>query len=140
MEQRAVAFILDVVLLVSFLAILFVFGGIQAIVRSDSGNEDLSDSVIVTWIAIILSWFVLVPLYYIAFWVWRGQTVGKIAVNIGVMRTNGEPLSLGTAVLRFVAFIASMAPLFAGFFVAFFQNDRRALHDLIADTVVIDLS
>lgn len=139
LEQRVVAFILDAVLLLSFLAVFFIIGALQALIRSDSGNNDLSDPVVYTWIAITLSWLAFMPLYYVTLWVWRGQTVGKMAVHIQVVRTDGEPVNLLTAVLRFVAYVISALPLFAGFFVALFQEDRRALHDLVAKTVVIDL-
>ncbi|HZP27078.1 MAG TPA: RDD family protein [Dehalococcoidia bacterium] len=140
LEQRAVAFILDSVLLLSFLALFFCIGGVQALLRSNSGSKDLSNSEVYTWIGIILSWFLLVPLYYIVLWRWKGQSIGMIATHIKVIRTDAEPVDLLTAVLRFAAYLVSLLPLFAGFIVAFFNEDRRTLHDLIANTVVIDLT
>jgi uncharacterized RDD family membrane protein YckC len=113
---------------------------VQALLRSNSGSEDLSDSEVYTWIGIILSWFALVPLYYIASWRWRGQTIGMIATHIKVIRIDGEPVDLITAILRFAAYLVSLLPLCLGFIVAVFNEDRRALHDIIANTVVVDLA
>ena len=112
----------------------------QALLRSNSGSEDLSNSAVYTWIGIMLGWLTFVPLYYIVLWRWKGQTIGKIATHIKIVRTDGEPVDLLTAILRFAAYTVSLLPLCAGFVVAVFNPDRRALHDLIANTVVVDLS
>lgn len=88
----------------------------------------------------MLGWLGFVPVYFIAFWRWKGQTIGKMATHIKIVRTDGESIDLLTAILRFLAYMVSLLPLCAGFAVAAFNPDRRALHDFIANTVVVDLS
>jgi uncharacterized RDD family membrane protein YckC len=67
-----------------------------------------------------------------------GFTVGKWATGLRIERTNGLPLSFGRAVLRhFVGYPLSLATLGIGFALAAFSSRGRALHDLIADTVVV---
>lgn len=68
-------------------------------------------------------------------WVW-GQTFGKMALSIRVVRVSGAPLSLGASIGRGLAFLLSVATLGLGFAVALVRADRRALHDLIAGTRV----
>ena len=139
LEQRAVALILDIVVLASCLLLFFTAGALQALFRSDSGDEDLSDAVVYTWIVTTLVWLLFVPVYYIVLWAWRGQTIGKMATHIQVVQDDGSDLTLGRAVLRFVAYIASALPLSIGLAMAFFDSDRRALHDRIAHTLVVEL-
>ena len=83
----------------------------------------------------------------------RGQTIGKIAFKIKVVDriTGGNPGALRIAGVRYLAFIA-IFPMFsiAGvygclaallisgldpFFI--FRGDRRCLHDLVANTIVV---
>lgn len=53
---------------------------------------------------------------------------------------DGYGLSLKSAFLRVFAFQLSALPLGAGLFMALFQKENRALHDLIMGTVVVDES
>ncbi|MCJ7765717.1 MAG: RDD family protein [Thiovulaceae bacterium] len=41
------------------------------------------------------------------------------------------------AIIRYVGYIVSTIPLAIGFIMVGFRKDRRALHDLLAETVVI---
>jgi uncharacterized RDD family membrane protein YckC len=74
---------------------------------------------------------------YVVFfhWLW-GQTFGKMALSIRVVRVSGGPLSLRRSIGRGLAFLVSVATLGLGFAVALVRADRRALHDLIAGTRV----
>jgi uncharacterized RDD family membrane protein YckC len=92
----------------------------------------------------------------------RGQTLGKWATGLRIRRKEGEPLSLGRTLLRhLVAYPLSFLILGIGFLVADLHTaaivaaggfvltlmlgfvmvavgaNGRALHDIIADTVVI---
>ena len=49
---------------------------------------------------------------------------------------DGAPLPLGAALLRYVAYFVSAAPLAMGFIMAGLRRDKRALHDLIAGSRV----
>jgi uncharacterized RDD family membrane protein YckC len=71
----------------------------------------------------------------------RGQTLGKMAMKIKVVRADGTPLSRGQAWGR--AFmrqiLASCLSLF-NYLPAFFTKDRTCLHDLVANTRVVNWS
>jgi len=65
-----------------------------------------------------------------------GQTIGKMLLGIRVVGAGGEPLSAGAALLRTLAYFASLLPLGMGFVMAGLRHDRRALHDLLAGSRV----
>jgi uncharacterized RDD family membrane protein YckC len=45
---------------------------------------------------------------------------------------------LGTAILRLIGYLLSTVLLFAGFLMIAFDRQRRALHDRLADTLVVE--
>ena len=65
-----------------------------------------------------------------------GQTIGKSLVGVRVVATDGAPLTVGQALLRYLAYYISLIPLGFGFVVAGLRRDKRALHDLIAGSRV----
>lgn len=78
-----------------------------------------------------------VALFFVGFW-WRGgQTLGMRAWALRVEMRNGEPLTLATACLRFVAALLSAAPLGLGFLWALGDAERRTWHDRLSGTRVV---
>jgi uncharacterized RDD family membrane protein YckC len=76
--------------------------------------------------------------YTIGFWVAAdGATPGKMAMGIKVMKSDGEPVGVGTAILRYVGYAISTAILFLGHILIGISPQKRALHDYIAQTVVV---
>ena len=70
--------------------------------------------------------------------VWRGQTLGKWATGLRLERPNGQPLTWWRVLLRqAVGYPLSLLTLGLGFLWAVFNEQGRALHDLIAGTVVV---
>lgn len=65
-------------------------------------------------------------------------TPGKMAIGIKVVRSNGERISFLRGMGRYFALFVSMITLFIGFFMAGFTERKRALHDMLCDTVVVD--
>ncbi len=65
-------------------------------------------------------------------------TPGKYLAEISVVRTNGDKLSLKDAYVRYFASWISGATLGLGYILALFTKKKQALHDIFADTVVID--
>jgi uncharacterized RDD family membrane protein YckC len=65
-----------------------------------------------------------------------GQTLGKLVAGVRVIDVDGEPLTVGAALLRWFAYFVSLAPLGTGFLMAGLRRDKRALHDLIAGSRV----
>jgi uncharacterized RDD family membrane protein YckC len=77
--------------------------------------------------------------YFISFWVWKGQTPGKMIAGIKIIRTDSSPLDWTHAVLRFVGYIASTLALFLGFICITFDPKKQGWHDKLADTYVVKL-
>lgn len=64
-------------------------------------------------------------------------TPGKRALRLRVTDLQGRRISFARATGRTFAKVLSFATLFVGFFMAGFTGRRQALHDLIAETVVL---
>jgi len=88
---------------------------------------------------IYISWAFVNPVYFVGLWTWRGQTLGMMAVHVKVVRTDGRPMDLGTAVLRFVGYFVCVFTLGFGFLMIAFDSQRQGLHDKIANTHVVRL-
>lgn len=66
----------------------------------------------------------------------RGATLGKLLFGIKVTMSDGDRLTFGEASLRFVGKIIS-GIIIIGYLFPLFTKRKQALHDLLADTVVI---
>ncbi|MDD5211175.1 MAG: RDD family protein [Sulfuricurvum sp.] len=65
------------------------------------------------------------------------QTPGKKLSHIRVVDAKTlAPATYGKLIVRFVGYFLSLISL-VGFFIGFFRNDKRCLHDLISGTAVI---
>ena len=81
---------------------------------------------------------VLPVLYYVLLTGLRGQTVGKMALGIRVVRSDGQVPGLGYAVLReVVGKFVSVIALFLGFLWIAWDRERQGWHDMIAGTHVV---
>lgn len=65
-------------------------------------------------------------------------TPGKWLVDVRVCGTDGARLTFRRASARYAAKLLAAAPLGLGFVPALFRSDRRALHDLLAGTQVVN--
>lgn len=66
-----------------------------------------------------------------------GRTLGKRLLGLSVRDRDGELPGLGRATLRFAARFATLATLLLGWLLILVTGRRRALHDLIAGTIVV---
>jgi uncharacterized RDD family membrane protein YckC len=66
-----------------------------------------------------------------------GQTIGKMAVGVRVVPVGEGPLTVGRALMRVVALIASALPAGLGLLPVAFDGERRGLHDRVAKTRVV---
>jgi uncharacterized RDD family membrane protein YckC len=78
----------------------------------------------------------LSALYHVTFWRVTGQTPGKWLLGLKVQRLDGGPLTLGQALLRFVGYLVSALPFYAGFLWVLGPR-RRTWHDRLAGTEVV---
>ena len=68
----------------------------------------------------------------------RGQTLGKWATGLRIVRLDGKPLSFLSSIVRHVVgYPVSLIILGLGFLLAVFNAQGRALHDILAGTVVV---
>jgi len=95
-----------------------------------AGNSTETVGIVVAIAAAILDLGVLAGL--------TGRSIGKWATGLRVERNNGEQVGLGRICLRhFVGYPLSFLTLGFGFLLAAMTSRGRALHDLIADTIVL---
>lgn len=84
-----------------------------------------------------LTLLVVGVLLHVGGWVMGGASPGKKLLGLVVCDDKGrQGLSLGKALLRYVGYFVSSLPLCAGYLIALFHPQKKALHDLIAGTVV----
>ncbi len=64
-------------------------------------------------------------------------TPGKMILKLQVISENGNQISFGCALLRFVLKVVSLTILYIGFIMIGFTKKGQALHDKVAKTLVI---
>jgi pSer/pThr/pTyr-binding forkhead associated (FHA) protein/uncharacterized RDD family membrane protein YckC len=108
--------------------VLFTLRGAQ------SGGEPSIWVFLIPWLA-VMGTTVLSILYLIFFWTRRGATPGKMLFSLVIETTDGKsPLQLGQAVIRLVGYVVNFG---VGFLLVAFSEDKRGLHDRLADTRVV---
>jgi uncharacterized RDD family membrane protein YckC len=87
-----------------------------------------------------LAFLVFIKLaYFSAFTAMGGQTIGKMAARIRVVADDQLIMDPARAIKRTLAGVVSLATLGLGLIPALIAPDRRALHDRVAHTHVVDL-
>ncbi len=97
---------------------------------------DMSPAAFLVFVFFMICIYVLPIIYEIVFIGKYGATWGKMAMKIKVVRPDGSPVSYGQATGRFFAKILSGMILYIGYLMAFWDPERRALHDQICNTRV----
>ena len=65
-------------------------------------------------------------------------TPGKFIMEIAVVKTNGEQITLKDSYIRYLSSFLSSVLLGFGYLLALFNDKNRTLHDYFAGTVVIE--
>jgi len=86
----------------------------------------------VTWVSTIIT-----IVYFIGFWTWRGQTLGKMAVGVKIVKTDGSSIGIGRAILRYIGYLVSSIILCIGYLMIAGDSRKQGLHDKIAGTYVV---
>ena len=81
--------------------------------------------------------FLLLLVYHIAFWAWKGTTLGGIICNLRVTRTDGAALRPVDSVVRGLSGIFSIAALGIGCLWMLQDPENQMWHDKIAGTLVV---
>lgn len=83
-------------------------------------------------------WFpILLVAYHIAFWAWKGTTLGGIVCGLRVVRMDGTDPRPVDALVRGLAGVFSVAALGIGCFWMLQDPERQMWHDKIAGTLVV---
>jgi len=77
--------------------------------------------------------------YHVAFWAWKGTTLGGVVVGLRVVRVNGQDLRFADALVRGLSGVFSIAALGIGCFWMLQDPARQMWHDKIAGTQVVKM-
>lgn len=125
---RVVAYIIDAIILGIVGAVLFSIFGIN-FTEPDLENYDPTINVV----SFVIGWLYFALMESSE----RGATVGKMAMGLRVVTSDGQRLSFMNATGRYFAKILSAIILLIGFIMVAFTDKKRGLHDMIAGTLVI---
>ena len=90
--------------------------------------------------AIMLAPTIATLIYFIPSTYLYGKTLGKKLMGLEVVRMSGEPRSFWRLLMReTVGKWVGMLCLGLGYIWFRFQKDRRAWHDLMTDSIVVDI-
>ena len=123
-----------------FVVVLPWLGGVflQVIINANAGGGD--GDMFLMGLGVLAS--IGVGIYQLYLVAQNGQSIGKRMMKIRLVRTDGSPVSLAR-----VIFVRNLVPgvinSFCGFFslvdaLFIFNDDRRCLHDAMADTKVVE--
>ncbi|HEY4531095.1 MAG TPA: RDD family protein [Luteimonas sp.] len=85
----------------------------------------------------LITW-VMPAIAVILFWLYKQATPGKMIVSARVVDARtGNPMSVGQALGRYLAYFVSMLPLFLGIIWVAFDPKKQGWHDKLAGTVVV---
>ncbi|WP_372017838.1 RDD family protein [Pseudoxanthomonas sp. 10H] len=108
-------------------------------------NELAGAGASVTFLVLYYGISIGLPMLYFS-WMHSSRTqasLGKMAVGIKVVRTAGDPIGFGRALLRYLAYFlftvvtCGLGVLISGLMVALTER-KQALHDMVCDTLVVD--
>ncbi|PKM79809.1 MAG: hypothetical protein CVU89_16450 [Firmicutes bacterium HGW-Firmicutes-14] len=134
--SRFIGFFLDTLILIGIYAVLAGFG---AAVFGILG--DVSQTVTFITIAVLIIFYLLVSFGYFIFFetIWNGQTPGKKAAGLRVVRKTGEAVTFSSILVRNLMRIVDALPAgnFVGIAAISFSRNHQRVGDMVADTVVI---
>jgi uncharacterized RDD family membrane protein YckC len=134
LPSRTVAFAVDLVLAHLIFVVVAAIAGLVA---------ELVGDLRPVWLFGALAgagWTLLVGGYFVFFWTLGGQTPGMRLVRLRVVGPSEGPLSVWRALLRFVALLVAIIPMFLGLVPILFDRRRRGLQDYVAGTTVVYVS
>ncbi len=111
-------------------------------IRKLSNPNELLAEPPLLFIASIFLFFILlfsIGLYYVLHGpAVKGGTPGKRMLNLRIYTTEGEtPIGWQKAFIRFLGYLLSSLIFCIGFLMIAFRDDKKALHDLLAKTIVL---
>jgi uncharacterized RDD family membrane protein YckC len=143
--RRAVAALIDGSVITGIAVILFIpLGAIGLSVDTDGGAIAFIFGLIVVAVVVALAALIYQPLML---WRTNGQTVGKMATGIRVIKVDRSPMDIFTAIMREVVLKSVALGILASMTFAIvylvdwlwplFDDENRALHDFPMNTRVV---
>jgi len=144
--SRLLGLLIDIIVLLVISLIVSRASGAGTTVNTAAGTTVTSFSTWQQWLFAAILLF-----YFVGFWAWRGQTPGKMLIGAKIVKTDGRPIGIVRALLRFVVYFlylllwgfagSRLIVLFVIIIIALiilaFNRRKRGIHDFIAGTVVI---
>ena len=132
--SRILAYVIDMAVVVAG-----IFAGLFAVALLGQAT----DVVVPDWVAITIV-LVLLPSWWLGYFIafetlWRGRTLGKAALGLRVVTTEGAPVRFRHAAIRGLLGVVDIA-IASGFFAVVFillTKDNQRLGDLVAGTLVL---
>jgi uncharacterized RDD family membrane protein YckC len=132
--SRILAYVIDMAVVVA---------GILAGLFAVALLGQATDVVVPDWVAITVV-LVLLPSWWLGYFIafetlWRGRTLGKAALGLRVVTTEGAPVRFRHAAIRALLGLVDFA-IASGFFAVIFillTRDNQRLGDLVAGTLVL---
>jgi uncharacterized RDD family membrane protein YckC len=128
---RLVAYIIDAIVLSVAVGVLASIFGIS-LMPTDVESYDPALNIL-NLVSFVIGWLYFALLESSE----RGATLGKMALGLRVVTSDGQRLNFMNATGRYFAKILSAIILFIGFIMIGFTDRKRGLHDMIAGTLVI---
>jgi len=140
--KRGLAFGLDWAILLGTLCVFIYLGLFILKSKALISTASLTMGIITTKLPVPIIFLTLVvsAAYFSFFHGTTGQTPGKMIFGLKVVGQDDEAVSVEKAFLRWFGYIVSALPLMGGFLMALKDRNGQALHDKIADTLVIAVS
>jgi uncharacterized RDD family membrane protein YckC len=130
--SRFAAFMVDLVVLTGiFLLVLAAINFAASVLTGKNIHFNHGN----TWV--VVAYAVWAFIYFAHFWGLNGKTAGGALFGVQVVTNDGDDVSGRRAIGRALAFPLSFLILCLGFLGILLGDQRRALHDIIAGTVVI---
>ncbi len=138
---RFVAYMIDGPILIAALSVVFGIAVIAVAIAVPGDDKAKADMLGVE------VGFGLLVTFIVSAWLYealmtsspRGATLGKMAIGGRIVRADGAQLSFGRATARHFlkVMITPLVPFAIGYLMAAFTARKRALHDVLADTLVV---
>jgi uncharacterized RDD family membrane protein YckC len=128
---RCGAILIDYILLIFAPVISFLLGRSFNYDGAKLLNSEFTNAGWLIMILLAVTNFVIFPLI-------RGKSLGKVLTGLRIVKTDGNPPSLISLLIRhLVGYPLTVLTLGLGFLLSAFNQKGRALHDFLAGTVVV---
>lgn len=143
---RLLGFLVDGIIMVIVSYLINAATGTQLFVNATS-RQIISSSSWHQWV-----FLVVMIVYFVGFWSWRGQTPGKMLIGAKIVKTDGSRIGIVRSVLRFIGYflyllvvaltgsrlIVLILITIVALIIVVTNKRKRGIHDFIAGTVVIN--